>query len=115
MPATAGRARMPHNNRVDSSSALKMTGIWKNTIKYDPYAPEGDAAEGEGHPAHQQTRIALGGVFFSSATAPRIERSRGKTSERRARTGRAREGSRRAGDEKGTRAGPGANARRGEI
>ena len=35
---------MPHNNRMDSSSALKMTGIWKNTIKYDPYAPEGEAA-----------------------------------------------------------------------
>ena len=41
MPASAGSVRMPHNNRMDSSSALKMTGIWKNTIKYDPYAPEG--------------------------------------------------------------------------
>ena len=25
MPATAGRARMPHGNRVSSSAALKMT------------------------------------------------------------------------------------------
>src|SRR3546814_5610767 len=43
MPATAGRVRMPHNNRVSGSSALKMTGIWTNTIGYDPYA--GDEQE----------------------------------------------------------------------
>ncbi|KAJ0391319.1 hypothetical protein P43SY_010629 [Pythium insidiosum] len=42
MPATAGRVRMPHNNRMHSSAALKMTGIWKNTIGYDPYAAEGE-------------------------------------------------------------------------
>ena len=42
MPATSGRVRMPHNNRVSSSSALKMTGIWKDTIGYDPYAGDGD-------------------------------------------------------------------------
>lgn len=47
MPATAGRVRMPHGNRVSSSSALKMTGIWTNTIKYDPYAAEGGAADAE--------------------------------------------------------------------
>lgn len=35
------RVRMPHNNRMHSSSALKMNGIWKNTIGYDPYAAEG--------------------------------------------------------------------------
>lgn len=40
MPATAGRVRMPHNNRMHSSAALQMTGIWKNTIGYDPYAAE---------------------------------------------------------------------------
>ncbi|CAM9221549.1 unnamed protein product, partial [Choristocarpus tenellus] len=43
MPATAGRVRMPHNNRMSSSSALKMTGIWTNTIGYDPYAAEDGA------------------------------------------------------------------------
>lgn len=47
MPATAGRVRMPHGNRVSSSSALKMTGIWTNTIKYDPYAAEGGAADAD--------------------------------------------------------------------
>lgn len=35
------RVRMPHNNRMHSSAALKMNGIWKNTIGYDPYAAEG--------------------------------------------------------------------------
>ena len=38
---------MPHGNRVSSSSALKMTGIWTNTIGYDPYAAEGGAADAE--------------------------------------------------------------------
>lgn len=40
MPSAPGRVRMPHNNRMHSSAALKMTGIWKNTIGYDPYAAE---------------------------------------------------------------------------
>ncbi|EEY57128.1 uncharacterized protein PITG_10936 [Phytophthora infestans T30-4] len=33
---------MPHNNRMHSSATLKMTGIWKNTIGYDPYAAKGE-------------------------------------------------------------------------
>ena len=45
MPATSGRVRMPHNNRMHSSAALKMTGIWKNTIGYDPYAAEDEKKE----------------------------------------------------------------------
>ena len=45
MPATAGRVRMPHNNRMHSSEALKMTGIWKNTIGYDPYAADDEKTE----------------------------------------------------------------------
>ncbi|XP_052199832.1 CAX-interacting protein 4-like [Diospyros lotus] len=39
MPATAGRVRMPANNRVHSSAALQTHGIWQNAIGYDPYAP----------------------------------------------------------------------------
>lgn len=38
---------MPHGNRVSSSSALKMTGIWTNTIGYDPYAAEGAGTNAE--------------------------------------------------------------------
>ena len=33
---------MPHNNRMSGSSALNTSDIWKNVIKYDPYAGAGD-------------------------------------------------------------------------
>lgn len=32
------RVRMPHNNRVSSSAALKTNDMWSKTIGYDPYA-----------------------------------------------------------------------------
>jgi hypothetical protein len=38
MPATAGRVKMPHDNRVMTSSSLATTSVWKNVIGYDPYA-----------------------------------------------------------------------------
>jgi hypothetical protein len=57
MPATSGRVRMPHNNRMHSSAALKMTGIWKNTIGYDPYAAEGEEQAGQvSASAHEQAQ-----------------------------------------------------------
>ncbi|MCL7028453.1 hypothetical protein MKW94_005712 [Papaver nudicaule] len=40
MPATAGRVRMPPNNRMHSSAALQTHGIWQSVIGYDPYAPK---------------------------------------------------------------------------
>ncbi|KAL3676276.1 hypothetical protein R1sor_026224 [Riccia sorocarpa] len=40
MPATAGRVRMPANNRVHNSAALQTHGIWQSAIGYDPYAPD---------------------------------------------------------------------------
>ena len=43
---SGGKVRMPHNNRVSSSAAMKMTSIWTNVIKYDPYAAEGEPAPG---------------------------------------------------------------------
>ncbi|KDO18917.1 hypothetical protein SPRG_21628 [Saprolegnia parasitica CBS 223.65] len=39
------RGRMPHNNIMSSSDTLKMTGIWKNTIGYDPYAADGEGQD----------------------------------------------------------------------
>lgn len=36
MPASAGRVRMPHNNRVSTSSALQTSSIWQKTIGYVP-------------------------------------------------------------------------------
>uniref|UniRef100_A0A2P2J922 Uncharacterized protein MANES_01G173800 n=1 Tax=Rhizophora mucronata TaxID=61149 RepID=A0A2P2J922_RHIMU len=46
MPATAGRVRMPANNRVHSSAALQTHGIWQSAIGYDPYAPSKDDSKG---------------------------------------------------------------------
>ena len=48
MPANAGpRGKMPHNNRLSSSSALRTNDMWSKTIGYDPYAnnEEGRAAD----------------------------------------------------------------------
>mmetsp|Transcript_33790 Transcript_33790/g.74121 ORF Transcript_33790/g.74121 Transcript_33790/m.74121 type:complete len:195 (+) Transcript_33790:175-759(+) len=45
MPATAGRVRMPANNRMQTSASLNTHGIWQNAIGYDPYAGEKDAAK----------------------------------------------------------------------
>jgi hypothetical protein len=45
MPATAGRSKMPHNNRMHTSGTLKTHGVWKQVIKYDPYAAEGEDSE----------------------------------------------------------------------
>lgn len=38
MPATAGRVRMPHNNRMSTSASLKTHAIWQTAIGHDPYA-----------------------------------------------------------------------------
>lgn len=46
MPATAGRVRMPANNRVHSSAALQTHGIWQSAIGYDPYAPNKEEDKG---------------------------------------------------------------------
>lgn len=32
------RVKMPHNNRVSGSSALRTNDMWSKTIGYDPYA-----------------------------------------------------------------------------
>ncbi|KAJ8439876.1 hypothetical protein Cgig2_003942 [Carnegiea gigantea] len=49
MPATAGRVRMPANNRVHSSAALQTHGIWQSAIGYDPYAPTKDDSKAASH------------------------------------------------------------------
>jgi hypothetical protein len=47
MPATSGRVRMPHNNRVSTAGALHTSSIWKQTIGHDPYANKEADAERE--------------------------------------------------------------------
>ncbi|XP_078445114.1 CAX interacting protein 4 [Wolffia australiana] len=82
MPATAGRVRMPANNRVHSSAALQTHGIWQSAIGYDPYAPEKDSkgnaserAAGEGGAenayASFQGLLALARITGSSANDTR--------------------------------------------
>lgn len=56
MPATAGRVRMPANNRVHSSAALQTHGIWQSAIGYDPYAPnKEDAKQSSSQPKSSNT------------------------------------------------------------
>ena len=42
MPATSGRVRTPHNNRMSTSGSLKTHDIWSKTIGHDPYANENE-------------------------------------------------------------------------
>lgn len=44
MPASAGRTRMPHNNRVSIDASLKTSSIWSKTIGHDPHAGKDDFA-----------------------------------------------------------------------
>lgn len=84
MPATAGRVRMPANNRVHSSAALQTHGIWQSAIGYDPYAPTRDDskssaqnksanAEPEGENAYTsfQELLALARITGSNADEAR--------------------------------------------
>lgn len=36
------RVRMPHNNRVSASAALRTNDMWSRTIGHDPYAAENE-------------------------------------------------------------------------
>ncbi|KAK8583995.1 hypothetical protein V6N12_068247 [Hibiscus sabdariffa] len=58
MPATAGRVRMPANNRVHSSAALQTHGIWQSAIGYDPYAPNKDDSESASNQPHGENAYA---------------------------------------------------------
>eukprot|EP00814_Leptocylindrus_danicus_P022534 CAMPEP_0116032588 /NCGR_PEP_ID=MMETSP0321-20121206/18262_1 /TAXON_ID=163516 /ORGANISM="Leptocylindrus danicus var. danicus, Strain B650" /LENGTH=103 /DNA_ID=CAMNT_0003508059 /DNA_START=51 /DNA_END=359 /DNA_ORIENTATION=- len=60
MPATAGKMRMPHNNRVSTSRALQTSNIWSQTIGHDPYARGDEAVSTEAQStAAQQSRDLL--------------------------------------------------------
>ncbi|XP_009628157.1 CAX-interacting protein 4 [Nicotiana tomentosiformis] len=81
MPATAGRVRMPANNRVHSSAALQTHGIWQSAIGYDPYAPskeddkkstqKASAADPENAYASFQGLLALARITGSNADETR--------------------------------------------
>eukprot|EP00499_Haloplacidia_sp_CaronLabIsolate_P001752 CAMPEP_0196781336 /NCGR_PEP_ID=MMETSP1104-20130614/9556_1 /TAXON_ID=33652 /ORGANISM="Cafeteria sp., Strain Caron Lab Isolate" /LENGTH=241 /DNA_ID=CAMNT_0042151565 /DNA_START=24 /DNA_END=746 /DNA_ORIENTATION=- len=44
MPATAGRVKMPHNNRMHTSGALATNKMWANVIGHNPYASKEELA-----------------------------------------------------------------------
>jgi len=50
MPATAGRVRMPANNRQSTSSALQTNAIWQSVVGYDPYKNAAGGAAGAAAP-----------------------------------------------------------------
>lgn len=45
MPASAGRVRMPHNNRMSTSASLKTHAIWQTAIGHDPYANQAETKD----------------------------------------------------------------------
>eukprot|EP00927_Polykrikos_kofoidii_P067126 TRINITY_DN6263_c3_g1_i1.p1 TRINITY_DN6263_c3_g1~~TRINITY_DN6263_c3_g1_i1.p1 ORF type:complete len:212 (+),score=61.75 TRINITY_DN6263_c3_g1_i1:160-795(+) len=45
MPATAGRASMPPNNRLSVSDSLKTHDVWQQAVGYDPYAGKDEGAQ----------------------------------------------------------------------
>lgn len=54
MPSTSGRVRMPHNNRVSTSGALKTSDIWSKTIGHNPYAADHEREDAESAAANAE-------------------------------------------------------------
>lgn len=53
------RVKMPHNNRVSSSVALKTNSMWSKTIGFDPYAPTAVDTKREEELADQAASVLL--------------------------------------------------------
>lgn len=53
------RVRMPHNNRVSASSALRTNDMWSKTIGYDPYAAVEEKREPEQDTSGQAASLML--------------------------------------------------------
>ena len=71
MPATSGKVRMPHNNRISSSSALNTNSMWSKTIGIDPYKSEQeqiDAAAGDAASEHAAGLMLLARMTNVSGT-----------------------------------------------
>ncbi|CAM0950626.1 unnamed protein product [Alopecurus aequalis] len=70
MPATAGRVRMPANNRVHSSAALQTHGIWQSAIGYDPYAPENNKNQAPSSSVSANAAAAAANAAAEAAAPP---------------------------------------------
>lgn len=56
MPATAGRVKMPHNNRMHTTGALNTSSRWRDVVGFDPHASNEEAQmvrPSRARPAHQ--------------------------------------------------------------
>jgi hypothetical protein len=53
------RVRMPHNNRVSASAALRTNSMWSKTIGYDPYAAADEKKEPEPDTSGQAASLML--------------------------------------------------------
>lgn len=53
------RNRMPHNNRMSASSALKTNDIWSKTIGHDPYAALINVSEKNTQQSEQNANLLL--------------------------------------------------------
>jgi hypothetical protein len=47
MPASSGRTRMPHNNRMSIDASLKTSSIWSKTIGHDPHASHNEQGDND--------------------------------------------------------------------
>eukprot|EP00388_Colpodella_angusta_P041466 GDKK01053338.1.p1 GENE.GDKK01053338.1~~GDKK01053338.1.p1 ORF type:complete len:204 (-),score=41.62 GDKK01053338.1:85-696(-) len=49
------RVRMPHNNRVSASAALRTNDMWSRTIGHDPYAADSEKGKQQDQDNSEQT------------------------------------------------------------
>ncbi|KYF49782.1 putative nucleic acid binding protein [Toxoplasma gondii ARI] len=77
MPASAGRVPMPEGNRVSVSSSLRTHAIWRDSVKYDPYAPASERGESKSKLIHlDELQLKARELFMlarlSGSIAPRV-------------------------------------------
>lgn len=53
------RVRMPHNNRVSASAALRTNDMWSKTIGHDPYAAADEKKQSDNDPSNQTASLML--------------------------------------------------------
>eukprot|EP01040_Poterioochromonas_malhamensis_P001025 gene1025-1087_t len=67
----SSRSKMPHNNRVSSSTALKTNDMWSKTIGYDPYANQDEDKDTEKNAIHAESLMLLARISNLSGVESR--------------------------------------------
>ena len=65
------RIKMPHNNRMSSSTALKTNDIWSKTIGYDPYANNEEEIDKEKNSVQAESLLLLARISNLSGVESR--------------------------------------------